>query len=78
MPPTTIFAQPSAQPVVKLSKLVKETRQLGCETFLGTIDVVAAKNWLNRVFDTLTDMELDNEFKFRVASRLIDKSVATR
>ena len=49
-----------------------------CETFLGTIDVVAIKNWLNRVFDTLTDMELYNEFKLRVASRLIDKSVATR
>ena len=49
-----------------------------CETFLGTIDVVAIKNWLNRVFDTLTDMELDDKLKLRVASRLIDKSAVTQ
>ena len=31
----TTFAQPTTQQGVKLSKLVKEARQLGCETFLG-------------------------------------------
>ena len=35
VPPTITFAQPTAQHGVKLSKLVKEARQLGCETFLG-------------------------------------------
>ena len=36
------------------------------------------KNWLKRVSDTLTDMELDDDLKLRVATRLIDKSAATR
>ena len=45
MPPIVTFAQPLAQPVVKLSKLIKESRQLGCETFSGIVDVVVAKNW---------------------------------
>ena len=30
MPPMATLAQPPAQPIVKLSKLVKEARQLGC------------------------------------------------
>ena len=77
MPPTVIFAPPLAQPAVKLSKLVKKVRQLGCETFSSTIDVVIAKNWLKRVTDTLIDMELDNKLKLRVATRLIDKRAAT-
>ena len=76
MPPMGPSVPPSAQPIIKLSKLVKEARQLGCETFLGTVDAVAAKNQLKRVFDTLTDMELDDELKLRVATRLIDKSAA--
>ena len=46
---------------------MKKARQLGCETFFGTIDTV----------DTLTNMELDDELKLRVATRLMDKSVAT-
>ena len=49
MPPVAMFAQPLSQLVVKLSKLVKEARQLGCETFSGSIDVMATKNWLKRV-----------------------------
>ena len=66
---------PPAQSTLKLSKLVKEARQLGYETFSGTIDTVAVKNWLKRVSDKLTDMELDDELKLRVATRLMDKSV---
>ena len=41
--------------------------------FFGTVDAVLAKNWLNKIFDTLTDMELDNSIKLRVAT----KSAAT-
>ena len=48
-----------------------------CETFSGTVDIVAAKNWLKRVSDTLTNMELDDKLKLKVATRLIKKSVAT-
>ena len=39
MPPTT-----TAQPSNKLSKLVKEARQLGCETFLGSVDAIMVRN----------------------------------
>ena len=77
MPPMATSTQPPAQPVVKLSKLVKKARQLGCETFSGTIDVFTAKNWLKRLSNTLTDMELDDELKLQVTTRLIDKSVVT-
>ena len=78
MPPTITFAHPTTpQQGVKLSKLVKEVRQLGCETFSGLVDAVMTKNWLKRVFDTLTNMELDDNLKLRMVTRLIDKSVTT-
>ena len=44
-------------------------------TSFGTVDTVMAKNWIKRVSDTLTDMELDDELKLKVATRLLDKSV---
>ena len=68
------FVPTPSQLVVKLSKLVNEERQLGCETFSGIIDTVAVKNWLKKVSDTLIDMELNDELKLRVTTRLIDKS----
>ena len=77
MPPTVPFVPSPTQPVVKLSKSMKEARQLECKAFSGTVNVVAAKNWFKRVSNTLTDMELDDNLKLRVATRLIDKSVAT-
>ena len=60
-----------------MSKLVKEARHLGCEIFVGSVDAVLTKNWLQRISDTLTDPELDDDLKLRVATRLIDKSAAT-
>ena len=50
MPFTETFAQFSAQPGVKLSKLVKEAKQLGCETFSGSVDAITTKNWLKKGF----------------------------
>ena len=41
------------------------------------MDAVVARNQLKMVFDTLADMELDDDLKLRVATRLIDKSAAT-
>ena len=38
---------------------------------------MAARNGLKRVFDTLTDMDLEVDLKLKVASKLIDKSVDT-
>ena len=77
MPPMTNLPQSSTTSGVKLSKLIKEARTLGCETFSGTVDTVVERNWLKRVSDTLNDMELDDNLKLKVATRLIDKSAAT-
>ena len=77
MPPKTTFPPSSTTSRIKLSKLIKEVRTLGCEIFFGSVDAMVARNWLKRVFDTLTDMELDNELKLKVATRLIDKSTST-
>ena len=41
------------------------------------MDAVVAWNWLTRVSETLTYMELDDDLKLKVATRLIDKSAAT-
>ena len=38
------------------------------------MDAVVVKNWLKKVLDTLTDMELDDELKLRVSTRPLDKS----
>ena len=76
-PPPTTFTQSSTQLEVKLSKLIKEARLLGCETFSGMVDAVVAKNWLKRVTDILTDMELNDSLKLKVATRLMDKSATT-
>ena len=75
--PIITFAQPSTQLGVKLSKLVKEARQLGCETFFGLVYEIMVRNWLKKVSDTLPDMELKDDLKLRVATRLMDKSVVT-
>ena len=50
MPPMTPFVPPEAQPIIKLSKLVKEAGQLGCDTFSSTVDAVIVKNWLKKGF----------------------------
>ena len=47
MPPTTTFAQPAVPQQgqgVKLSKFVKEARQLDCEIFSRTVDAIVARN----------------------------------
>ena len=77
MPPATTFPQPPTHTRIKLSKLVKEARLLGCEIFSWSINAAVARNWLKRVSNTLTDMELDDELKLRVATRLNDKSALT-
>ena len=75
-PPTT-FAQPSTQQGVNLSKHVKETKLLGCETFFELVDAIMAKNWLKKITDIMIDMKLEDSLKLKVAMRLINKSAAT-
>ena len=77
VPPPATFVQTSTQSEVKLSKLIKEARLLGCETFSGMVDAVVDKNWLKMVIDTLIDMELNDSLKLKMATRLMDKSATT-
>ena len=44
MPPMTTFPHSSTTSGIKLSKLIKEARTLGCETFSGTVDAMVARN----------------------------------
>ena len=76
-PPPTTYAQPSTQLGVKLSKLVKKARLLGCQIFSGLVDAIVAKNWIKKVSDTMIDMELEDTLKLRVATRLLDQSATT-
>ena len=76
-PPPTTHAQPFAQLGLKLSKLVKEARLLGCQTFSGFVDAIVAKNWMKKVSDTMVDMELDDTLKLKVVTRLLDQSATT-
>ena len=69
-PPPTTFAQPSTQQGGKFSKLIKEARLLGCETFFGSVDAIMAKNWLKKILDTTIDMELEYNLKLKVAQDL--------
>ena len=66
-PLPTTFAQPSTQQGVKLSKLVKEARLLGCQMFSGLVDAIVAKNWMKKITDTMVDMELEDNLKLKVA-----------
>ena len=44
VPPPMTHAQPSTQPGLKLSKLVKEARLLGCQTFSRSVNAIVARN----------------------------------
>ena len=52
MPLMKNLPQSSSSSGIKLSKLIKEARTVGCETFSGTVDAIVARNWLKRVSDT--------------------------
>ena len=57
--------------------MVNEARLLRCETFSRTVDAIVAKNELKKILDTMIDMELEDNLKLKVATRLIDKDAAT-
>ena len=54
-----------------------KAKQLGCETFSRSFDIIVARNWLKKISDTLIDIELEDDHKLKVAKRLIDKNTAT-
>ena len=42
--PATTFPQPPTHTRIKLSKLVKKARLLGCETFSGSVNAIVSRN----------------------------------
>ena len=43
----------------------------------GSVDAIVAKNWMKKITVTIIDMELEDNLKIKVVTRLMDKSVAT-
>ena len=50
MPFMAPLVTPPTQPTLKLSKLMNEAKQLGCETFFSIVGVVAAKRLAKKGF----------------------------
>ncbi|EOX93975.1 Gag protease polyprotein [Theobroma cacao] len=76
VPLTTPLVPPPVQDV-SISKKLKEVRQLGCVSFTGELDATRAKDWINQVSETLSDMRLDDDMKLMVATRLLQKRART-
>ncbi|EOY26216.1 Gag protease polyprotein [Theobroma cacao] len=76
VPPTTPLVPPPVQDV-SISKKLKEARQLGCVSFTGELDATVAKDWINQVSETLSDMKLNDDMKLMVATRLLEKRART-
>ncbi|WRX12108.1 Retrotransposon gag domain - like 10 [Theobroma cacao] len=75
VPPATLSV--SLVQDVSISKKLKEARQLGCMSFTGELDATVAKDWINQVSETLSDMRLDDDMKLMVATRLLEKRART-
>lgn len=82
--PLTVPSIPQAPPEdskyshsLILSKLLKEARQLGCNSFDGATDARAAKEWLKRVLTTFEDMGIEDDLKLKVAVRLLQSRAST-
>ncbi|XP_017972677.1 PREDICTED: uncharacterized protein LOC108661200 [Theobroma cacao] len=75
VPPATLSILPVQD--VSISKKLKEARQLGCASFTGDLDTTVAKDWINQVSETLSDMRLDDDLKLMVATRLLEKRART-
>ncbi|EOY19000.1 Gag protease polyprotein [Theobroma cacao] len=76
VPPATPLVPPPIQDV-SISKKLKEARQLGCVSFTCELDATVAKDWINQVSETLSDMGLDDDMKLMVATRLLEKRART-
>ena len=61
---------------VRLTKLVKEVRQLGCESFFGTGEIVVVQNWIDKVEETLADLRVADTDRVAVATRLLERNAA--
>ncbi|EOY00084.1 Gag protease polyprotein [Theobroma cacao] len=66
-----------SMPDISISKKLKEARQLGYVSFTGELDPTIAKDWINQVSETLSDMRLEDDMKLIVATRLLEKRART-
>ncbi|CAH9108841.1 unnamed protein product [Cuscuta epithymum] len=64
-------------PTIRISKYIKEARDLGCKPFDGTGDISIAAQWIKRLNEAALDMQLTPEFKLRVAVRLLEGMAST-
>ncbi|EOY20442.1 Gag protease polyprotein [Theobroma cacao] len=79
VPPIVPPVPPTVPPMsdISISKKLKEARQLGCISFTGKLDPTVAKDWINQVSKTLSDMRLEDDMKLMVATRLLEKRART-
>ncbi|EOY18964.1 Gag protease polyprotein, putative [Theobroma cacao] len=75
MPPKV--AQALAAFFIAMAGQAQEARQLGCVSFTGELDPTVAKDWINQVSKTLSDMRLEDDMKLMVAMRLLEKRART-
>ncbi|EOY19843.1 Gag protease polyprotein [Theobroma cacao] len=75
VPPATPTVPP--MPNISISKKLKEARQLGCISFMGELDPTIAKDWINQVSKTLSNMRLEDDMKLMVATQLLEKRART-
>ncbi|CAH9109543.1 unnamed protein product [Cuscuta epithymum] len=59
-------------PTIRISKYIKEARDLGCKPFDGTGDISVAAQWIKRLNEAALDMQLTPDFKLRIAVRLLE------
>ncbi|CAH9072781.1 unnamed protein product [Cuscuta europaea] len=64
-------------PIIRISKFLKEARDLGCKPFHGTGDISVAAEWIKRLNEAALDMQLTPEFKLSVAVRLLEGMTST-
>ena len=62
---------------MQVSKLLKEARQLGCESFNGLGDVSAVQVWLERVTMAAEDLRLSEAARVVLATRLLEGDART-
>ncbi|CAH9085926.1 unnamed protein product, partial [Cuscuta europaea] len=64
-------------PIIRISKYLKEARDLGCKPFDGMGDISVAAEWIKRFNEAALDMQLPPNMKMRVATRLLEGMAST-
>ncbi|CAH9076352.1 unnamed protein product [Cuscuta epithymum] len=58
-------------PTIRISKFIKEARDLGCKPFDGTGDISVAAQWIKRLNEATLDMQITPNLKLRIAVRFV-------